>query len=60
MVQGFVNNNLWLFDANESAFLHYISFAMISLMQVPYFLGGTAAIALHLTLPNDPVVDEMK
>lgn len=54
-----INPELWPTEIDAPAILKSISFAVVSMLQVPFFLGGFAAITLNLTLPKEVTIGEI-
>lgn len=49
----FITTNLWPLGPDPRGFEESLQYAVISAMEVPYFMGGITAIILHLILPKD-------
>lgn len=59
VVHEFINADMWPIDADASDMLWSVQFAVVSMMQVPYFLGGLAAMTMHLILPTEMAIGEV-
>lgn len=53
IVYNFIGNDLWPLGSDPTDFEESLRYAVISAMESPFFLGGVAAILLHLILPKD-------
>ena len=53
LAENFIDYDLWPLGEDPNDVVHTLQFAIISMMRVPYFLGGFVAVTLHLLLPED-------
>ena len=56
VMHNFIDFTLWPLHSDAGQFVRSLRFAIISMLRVPYFLGGLAATSLHLLLPEDIAV----